>query len=93
MRLLALTFSAAALCATVALGSLPAAADETDSPSGCLKLASEVSQALAANPQSSNHEAAVKEDLYGRGFCANGFYGHGVEHYQQALKLLGESKS
>lgn len=93
MRVLTLTFSAAALCASVALGSLPAVADETGNSSSCLKMANEVSQALAANPQSANHEAAVKEEIYGRGFCANGFYGHGMEHYEQALKLLGADKS
>ena len=93
MRLLTLTMSAAALCAIVASGSLPAAADETGSSSACLKIADQVNQALAANPQSANHEAAVKEELYGRGFCANGFYGHGIEHYEQALKLLGADKN
>ena len=91
MRLLTLTASAAALCASVAICSLPAAADETGSLSDCVKIADQVNQALAANPQSANHEAAVKEKLYGRGFCANGLYGHGIEHYEQALKLLGAS--
>jgi hypothetical protein len=93
MRLLTLTISAAALCASVAFGALPAAADETGSPSVCLKMADQVNQALAANAQSANHEAAVKEELTGRGFCANGFYGHGIQHYEQALKLLGADKS
>jgi hypothetical protein len=91
MRLSTLTTCAAALCAGVAISSLPAAADETGSLSACVKIADQVSQALAANPQSANHEAAVKEELYGRGFCTNGLYGHGIEHYEQALKLLGAS--
>ncbi len=93
MRLLTLTLSAAALCSGVALASLPASAEETANPSSCVRLADEVNQALAANPQSANHEAAVKEEIYGRGFCANGFYGHGAQHYQQALKLLGADKN
>ena len=93
MRLMTLTVSMAALCASIALGSLPAVADEMGTFSSCTKLADEVNHALSANPQATNHEAAVKEELYGRGFCANGFYGHGVEHYEQALKLLGADKN
>lgn len=93
MHRLTLTMSAAALCASAALVSLPAGAEETASLSSCTKLADEVNQALAANPQSANHEAAVQQKLYGRDFCANGFYDHGVEHYEQALKLLGVGKS
>ncbi|HTT83504.1 MAG TPA: hypothetical protein VMF67_08480 [Rhizomicrobium sp.] len=93
MRFLTLTVSAAALCGGVALGSLPAAADETGTLSDCTRLADQVNQALDANPQSANHEAAVKEKLYGRGFCTNGFYGLGAAHYEQALKLLGTNKS
>jgi len=93
MRLSTLTASAAALCASFAVCSLPAIAEETGSLSACAKVAGQVNQALAANPQSANHEAAVKEKLYGRGFCANGLYGHGIEHYEQALKLLGASGS
>jgi len=93
MRLATLTVSAAALCASVALGSLSASAEETGSLSGCQKLASQVKDALASNAQSANYEAAVKEKNYGRDFCTNELYAHGEEHYQQALKLLGESKN
>jgi len=93
MRLLTLTVSAAALCAGVMLGSLSAAAEETGSLSGCQKLAEQVKQALASDTQSSNYEAAVKEKNYGRDFCTNELYAHGEEHYEQALKLLGESKN
>jgi hypothetical protein len=93
MRLLTLTMSAAALCAGVALGSFPAAAQDTNSLSSCVKLADQVKQALAANTQSANHEAAVQEKFRAQGFCANGLYGPGVQHYEQALKLLGASGS
>ncbi|MGH6878643.1 MAG: hypothetical protein ACREHV_14875 [Rhizomicrobium sp.] len=89
MRVLTLTMFGAALCAGAALGSLPAGAQGTASLSGCIKIADQVDHALAANPQSPNHEAAVRDELNGRGFCANGFYGHGVADYEQALKLLG----
>ncbi|HEX4078658.1 MAG TPA: hypothetical protein VHX61_07275 [Rhizomicrobium sp.] len=91
MRLATVTLSVAALCTGIALSSISAAAEETGSPSNCLKLADEVNQALAANPQSSNHEAAVKEKFRGQGFCANGMYGDGLAHYEHALKLLGVS--
>jgi|HubBroStandDraft_2_1064218.scaffolds.fasta_scaffold437645_2 hypothetical protein len=93
MRPLTLTVSAAALCASVALGSLPATAENTGSLSGCQKLASQVKHALASNTQSANYDAAVKEKDYGRDFCTNELYAHGEEHYEQALKLLGDSKS
>jgi hypothetical protein len=93
MRLLTLAVSAAALCASVVLGSISAGAEETGTVSDCVKLADQVNQALAANPQSPNHEAAVQEKLNARGFCNYGFYGRGVEDYEQALKLLGADKS
>jgi hypothetical protein len=93
MRPLTLTVSAAALCASVALCSLPATAEETGSLSGCQKLAEQVKLALASDAQSSNYDAAVKEKNYGRDFCTNNLYAHGEEHYEQALKLLGVSKS
>jgi hypothetical protein len=93
MRLATLTVSAAALCASVALGSLSANAEETGSLSGCQKLASQVKDALASNAQAANYEAALKEKNYGRDFCTNELYARGEEHYEQALKLLGESKS
>jgi hypothetical protein len=93
MRLATVTLSVAALCTGIALSSVPAAAEDTGSPSSCLKLADQVNQALAANPQSANHEAAVQEKFRGQGFCANGMYGDGVEHYEHALKLLGTSGS
>jgi len=93
MRLLTLTTFAAALCASVALVSLPASAQQTANLSSCIKIADQVQHALAANPQAPNHEAATREQLTGRGFCANGFYSRGVASYEQALKFLGVDKS
>ena len=93
MRLLTLTSSAAALCATIALGSVTASAAElTGDLSGCQKLASQVKEALGSNAQSANYNEAVKEKNYGRDFCAQAFYARGEEHYTQALKLLGVDK-
>jgi hypothetical protein len=93
MRHLTLTMSAAALCASAAFVSLPASAQQTANLSTCIKIADQVEHALAANPQSPNHEAATREQLTARGFCANGFYSRGVASYEQALKLLGVDKS
>jgi hypothetical protein len=93
MRLGTVTLSAAALGLAVAFVSLPAAADEAGTLSDCTKLAGEVNQALASNTQSASYEAAVKEKNNALGFCANGLYGYGVVHYEQALKLLGQEKS
>lgn len=93
MRLSSLTVFAAALCASVAFGSLSASAEQTGSFSGCQKLASQVKEALASNAQSANYDAAVKEKNYGRDFCTNELYARGEQHYEQALKLLGDSKS
>ncbi|HWE06064.1 MAG TPA: hypothetical protein VG274_05100, partial [Rhizomicrobium sp.] len=91
MRLVPVTISAVALCASIAFGEATASADEAR-PSSCPKLASEVNDALASNAQSANYEAAVKEKRYGLEFCANGLYRNGAEHYAEALKLLGASK-
>ena len=93
MRLANVTMCAAIVSAGIAFGSLPAAAEQTGSLSGCTKLADEVKQALASNSQSASFDQAMKEKGYGRDFCANGLYGHGEEHYNEALRLLGATKS
>jgi hypothetical protein len=83
-----------AMCAAVlgaALASVPASADDA-SLSNCVKMASQVRDALASNAQSASYQAANKEKGYGQDFCANGLYKNGVEHYAEALKLLGVSK-
>jgi hypothetical protein len=61
--------------------------------SGCVQLAQQVNAALASNPQSANYADAQKEKNMGRDFCTNSMYGRGMAHYQQALNLLGASKS
>ncbi len=93
MRFMNITMSVAALCASVALSSASALAEQSGSLSTCAKLAGEVHEALASNMQSANYEAATKEKGYGRDFCLNGLYGNGVAHYEQALRLLGAAKS
>ena len=82
--------------ATLALGTITltasANAEETGNLSTCVKLASEVSKALASNPQSPSHDAATREKTYGRDYCATGLYAQGTTHYAEALKLLGGEK-
>jgi hypothetical protein len=56
-------------------------------------MASQVRTALTDNAQSANYQDAVKQQRYGRDFCANSFYKTGVDHYAEALRLLGVSKS
>jgi hypothetical protein len=93
MRIANVTMCAVAVCAGVVLASVPAGAEETGSLSGCAKLADEVKQALASNSQSASFDQAMKEKGYGRDFCANGLYAHGEDHYNEALRLLGATKS
>ena len=79
-----------ALCAMAAMGATAASAAEASADS-CMSMASQVKTALDANQQSPNLAAATKEKNYGRDFCTNAMYKVGVEHYAQALKLLGQS--
>jgi hypothetical protein len=93
MRNLSIAASAAVLCGSLAFGAASANAEETASMSGCLDMASQVKNALASNEQSSSYRDAVKQQGYGRDFCANGLYKNGVAHYAEALRLLGVSKT
>jgi hypothetical protein len=81
--------AAIGLSAMLAMGT--SAASAQDAAPTCISLASQVRTALASNQQSSNYDAAVKESHYGRDFCANAMPKVGVDHYAQALKLLGVS--
>jgi hypothetical protein len=56
-------------------------------------MATQTRTALQSNQQSANYEQARKEDGYGRDFCANGMQKEGLQHYAQALKLLGVTAS
>jgi hypothetical protein len=92
MRNLKLATGIAILCSTLVAGA--ASADsQTASLTGCLDMAHQVKDALAANAQSPNYQEAVKEQGYGRDFCTNTFYQSGINHYNHALELLGASKS
>lgn len=93
MRLLTIAATTFALSLGAAALSVSANAEETGNLSTCVKLASEVNQALASNMQSPDYQAAAKEKSFGRDYCASGLYPQGTTHYAQALKLLGADKS
>lgn len=82
--------AAIAMCATVALAASAANATAASADS-CTDMARQVKAALADNAQSANYDAAVKEKSFGRDFCYNSFYQVGIDHYAQALKLLGKA--
>ena len=80
----------AALSLAVATISVPAMAQEANA-SQCLQTSKKVSSALSANQQSAQYQAATQEAHNGRDFCANGLYQIGLDHYNNALKILGAS--
>lgn len=82
--------AAIGLSAMLAMGATAANA-ETASLATCSQAKTKVSAALESNAQSANHDAAAKESGYGRDFCNNGLYKQGMQHYAQAMKLLGIS--
>lgn len=56
----------------------------------CNKMATQVNRALNANAASSNFDAAQKEKQLGSYYCTMDSYQQGVDHYSQALTLLGQ---
>ena len=91
MRLVPVTISASGIFASVPSIFAPSVKKEARQYY-CAKLQTEVKDALANNAQSASYEAAVQEKTYGLQFCANGLYKNGVEHYAEALRLLGVSQ-
>jgi hypothetical protein len=83
--------AAVAFAAVVFAGS-SAFAQERANTMGCLHASKQVSDALAANPQSPNSKDASDEQRAGREFCMNGVYDRGVAHYEKALDLLSADK-
>ncbi|HEX9158888.1 MAG TPA: hypothetical protein VF835_01570 [Rhizomicrobium sp.] len=82
-----------ALSLGAAVLSVPASAEESGNLATCVKLAGQVSQALAGSAQSPSYDAAKKEKGFGRDYCASGLYAQGTTHYAEALKLLGAERS
>jgi hypothetical protein len=56
----------------------------------CNKMATQVNRALNANATSSSFDAAQKEKQLGSYYCTMDSYQKGVDHYSQALTLLGQ---
>ncbi len=81
------------LTGTIACVAASASAQEPATASGCVNMQDQVRTALDNNPQSPNYHNAVEQRRYGLEFCASGSYRNGVEHYAEALKLLGADKS
>ena len=92
MRYGNLAASIAILSGALAFAASSAGAAQMADQSGCVEMQEQVKTALDGNAQSPNYHEAVKQQQYGLEFCTNGFYQHGVDHYAEALKLLGAEK-
>jgi hypothetical protein len=83
--------TALAFCAMATTGAM--AADVTPSSGSCQMMADQVKTALDAHQDSANVAQATKEKNFGRDFCNESMYKVGLQHYAEALKLLGVSAS
>jgi len=81
--------AAIGMSAMLVMGATAANA-EAATQATCAQAQQKVSAALASD-SSANHDQAMKESHYGRDFCLNGLYGKGMQHYAEAMKLLGIS--
>jgi hypothetical protein len=88
MRTIMTTLAFCAMATTTAM-----AADMTPSSGNCQTMADQVRTALDAHQDSANVAQATKEKNYGRDFCNESMYKVGLQHYAEALKLLGVSVS
>jgi cytochrome c-type biogenesis protein CcmH/NrfG len=82
--------AATALCLT--LGTTVTLAAEASAPASflsCITMAKKVKEALDANQQSPNADAARTAMSFGRDYCSNQRYDKGVASYARALQLLG----
>ncbi|MBI3678206.1 MAG: hypothetical protein HY243_16475 [Proteobacteria bacterium] len=83
----------AIVCSGIVANMAAAGATTDATASNCRDAARQVKTALASNAQSPNYSAATKEKNNGASFCVHEMYADGVAHYDNALKLLGASKS
>lgn len=74
--------------ACLALGSMSANAADAATRLSCTHTAGALQDAMNANSNSPNYEAAVQERRTGFEYCNAGMYQKGVDHYSQAIKLL-----
>lgn len=76
---------------TIALAFGATAASAADATLGdCNKMATQVNQALNANEMSTSYKDAQKQKQLGSYYCTMAAYQKGVDHYNQALTLLGK---
>jgi hypothetical protein len=79
----------AAVCASLAFAPMANAADAKIGD--CVRMANQVSSAIAAaQPGQTTNEARALERA-GRAFCAVSMYAQGVARYSKALELLGNN--
>ena len=82
--------AAAALCLALGVtGTLAAEASAPATLKSCLDLSKQAKEALSANPQSPNLDAARTEMNLGRVYCSSQMYAKGVNSYAKVLQLLG----
>ena len=82
--------TAAAFCFALGMtGTLAAEASAPPTMKSCLDLSKKAREALNANQQSPNIDAARAEISMGRDYCASQMYEKGVTSYAKGLQLLG----
>ncbi len=72
-----------------ATAAMAADAPAPASVKGCIDMSKKVKEALDANQQSPNLNAARSSINLGRDYCTWQMYGKGVNSYARALQLLG----
>jgi hypothetical protein len=88
MRYASIAAGAALSLSLVAAATSVLAAEEATAAT-CQSMEAQVRSALDGSQQSGSQQDAIKERKSGHEYCARGFYKLGMEHFDQALKLLG----
>ena len=82
------TLIGASILSLSLFGSASLAVAQEVSASSCRDMEVQVRSALVSNP-SGDRDAAEREQNAGRNLCNHGYYKVGMDHFAQALKLLG----
>lgn len=75
---------------SLAFGAASAFAQEATG-SDCNEQSRKVTVVLSANEQSAQYQDARHEAETGRDYCRRGFYKVGLDHFANAMKLLGQT--
>ena len=70
---------------------LAQAEDQPETKIGCMHMDKQFTEALDANAQSTNADAASAERRMGRDACNAAYYRVGLAHYKKALELLAHA--